>query len=161
MIINKITTGFVVQKFDTDIRQFVSQEFIAGDQVEFENEAGEQVESFDSYLPFDMVQPVEYAPTLGTAERLAAAERFLRNPTDEAWAKLRNTDFGDNPVRVIVTISGGNYQGAVATGPVDLSILDYDNWEACDEGQEDEAKRYAELETEVERLKADPSTTLL
>lgn len=57
MIVHKITTGFVIQKFDTKTRQFIGQEFIAGDQVEFENEDGDPVESFDEYLPFDMKQP--------------------------------------------------------------------------------------------------------
>lgn len=41
--IKKITTGFVVQEFDTETKQFISQEFIAGDDVEFENEIGERV----------------------------------------------------------------------------------------------------------------------
>ena len=59
MIVNKITTGFVIQKFDTETRQFVSQEFIAGDQVDDEDEYGEPVESFDEYLPFEMKQPSE------------------------------------------------------------------------------------------------------
>jgi hypothetical protein len=157
MIVNKVTTGFVVQKFDTDTRAFVSQEFVAGDQVDFEYQDGEAVESFDNYLPFDMVQPVEDAPT----ERLAAVERFLSKPSDEEWAKLRNVILSDHPLRVIVTIEGGNYQGAVATGPIDLSVLDIDNWEACDEAHNDEAEYYAKLETEVERLQADPTATLL
>jgi hypothetical protein len=59
MIVNKITTGFVIQRFDTETRQFVAQEFIAGDQVDFENEYSEPVESFDEYLPFEMKQPSE------------------------------------------------------------------------------------------------------
>lgn len=59
MIVNKITTGFVIQKFDTETRQFVSQEFIAGDEVDVENEHGEPAESFDEYLPFEMKQPSE------------------------------------------------------------------------------------------------------
>jgi hypothetical protein len=57
-------------------------------------------------------------------------------------------------------IRGGNYQGAVATGSVDLGILDYDNWQACDEGYEDEAENYASLEADVERLKSDPNAVL-
>jgi hypothetical protein len=65
------------------------------------------------------------------------------------------------PLHVIVTIEGGNYQGAAATGPVVIEVLDYDNWRACDTGHEDEAEYYAKLETEVERLKDDPSAELL
>ena len=59
MIVNKITTGFVIHKFDTETRQFVSQEFIDGDQVDVEDEYGDPAESFDEYLPFEMKQPSE------------------------------------------------------------------------------------------------------
>ena len=58
-MIHKITSGFVVQKFENN--KFVSQEFIAGDQVEYETPNGEQVEEEEvenlPYQPFDMVQP--------------------------------------------------------------------------------------------------------
>ncbi len=33
-IIKKITYGFVIQEYDDELEQFVSQEFVAGDQVE-------------------------------------------------------------------------------------------------------------------------------
>lgn len=94
-------------------------------------------------------------------ERHAVVERFLNNQTDEKWAKLRNILLADVPVCIIVTIEGGNYQGAAATGPIDLSVLDYDNWKACDEDHQDEAAYYANLEAEVENLKNDPNTTLI
>lgn len=57
MIVNKVTTGFVIQQFDTETRQFVSQEFVAGDQVDFEDEMGDAVESFPECLAFHMVPP--------------------------------------------------------------------------------------------------------
>ena len=57
MIVKKITTGFVIQTFDTEKKEFIHQEFIAGDIVEFEDEQGKTVEPFLEYLPFDMVQP--------------------------------------------------------------------------------------------------------
>ena len=59
MIIKKITTGFVIQTFDTDTNKFVEQEFIAGDEVTHEDEVGNEVSEdlVDPYLPFDMVQP--------------------------------------------------------------------------------------------------------
>lgn len=41
MIIKKITVGFVIQTYDTSLGKFMSQEFVAGDQVDFENESGE------------------------------------------------------------------------------------------------------------------------
>ena len=57
MIVKKVTTGFVIQEFDTETRQFVSQEFVAGEQVDFEDEFGDTVEPFSEYLAFDMVPP--------------------------------------------------------------------------------------------------------
>lgn len=57
MLVKKITTGFVIQTFDTKTRKFTGQEFIAGDQVDYETETGVPVESFKEYLPYDMVQP--------------------------------------------------------------------------------------------------------
>jgi len=57
MIVKKVTTGFVIQEFDTETRQFVSQEFVAGEQVDFEDEFGDTVEPFREYLAFDMVPP--------------------------------------------------------------------------------------------------------
>lgn len=67
MIINKITIGFVTQSFDTDKQAWVSQEFVAGDQVDYETGDGDPINVADfedrvlgkqePYLPFDMVQP--------------------------------------------------------------------------------------------------------
>jgi hypothetical protein len=57
MLIKKITTGFVVQTFDTKTDQWVKQEFIAGDS-EFEGPSGNAIDPInDIYLPFDMKQP--------------------------------------------------------------------------------------------------------
>ena len=64
MIVKKITTGFVVQTFDTETKKFLSQDFVAGDECDYENEDGDAVDSNllevndeEVYLPFDMVQP--------------------------------------------------------------------------------------------------------
>jgi hypothetical protein len=75
MLINKITYGFVVQVFDTEKKAFVSQEFVAGDQVELEEvvDLDDITSSKDDDLdltdiadyfsvenedfPFDMIQP--------------------------------------------------------------------------------------------------------
>jgi hypothetical protein len=69
MKINKTTTGFVIQTWDTDLRNWTGQEFVAGDQCEYE-----QAETFQTltpadiwpnspepYLPFLMRQPNEIA----------------------------------------------------------------------------------------------------
>lgn len=65
MLLRKVTTGFVVQVFDTKTKRFVSQEFVAGDECEYEDETGDQVESdmFEGedgrevYLEYEMKQP--------------------------------------------------------------------------------------------------------
>lgn len=60
MKIKKITSGFVIQTFDTEKREFTEQEFIASDQVEWEDSMGETINSpTTKYLPFEMKQPNE------------------------------------------------------------------------------------------------------
>lgn len=53
--IRKITAGFVVQKFDNK-GKCLSQEFVSGDQVDFEI-GHEPTDHYDYYFPFHMVQP--------------------------------------------------------------------------------------------------------
>ena len=59
MLFNKITHGFVVQVFN-DAGEFISQEFIAGDEVEFETGHGNPINVMDmplggkEYQPFTM-----------------------------------------------------------------------------------------------------------
>ena len=65
MIINKITTGFVIQSFDTEKQAWVSQEFVAGDEVDYEvdglpinsQDFEDRVINGNIYLQFNMVQP--------------------------------------------------------------------------------------------------------
>ena len=71
MLINKITTGFVIQTFDTETKQYTSQNFVAGDNVDYEKPDGSMVHPTEMaslgfgpytrdgepYLPFDMIQP--------------------------------------------------------------------------------------------------------
>jgi hypothetical protein len=63
MLINKVTTGFVVQVFDTDKGCFVSQNFVPGE-CAYEDRRGKPVaagllaiDGEDVTLPFEMVQP--------------------------------------------------------------------------------------------------------
>lgn len=55
---NKITVGFVVQKYDEN-GKCVSSEFIAGDQTTWEDDMGETTDEPDNaeYFPLSMVQP--------------------------------------------------------------------------------------------------------
>lgn len=63
MILRKITTGFVIQYWDTKKGCFTEQEFVGIYQCEYETEDGEPIfeedhlDLYDAYLPFDMVQP--------------------------------------------------------------------------------------------------------
>jgi hypothetical protein len=71
MIIQKITAGFVTQSFDTEAQRWIEQNFTAGDTSACEV-CGEEIcaERFselaggNSYLPFDMVQPLPLNPNL-------------------------------------------------------------------------------------------------
>lgn len=60
-LIKKITVGFVVQTWDDDKKRWVSQDFVAGDQVDWETEDGTPIvvdsTSEVPYLHFNMVQP--------------------------------------------------------------------------------------------------------
>ena len=64
MLVNKVTVGFVVQVFDTELKRFISQEFVAGEDVTYEDKKGDGVDSNivevdgkGASLPFHMVQP--------------------------------------------------------------------------------------------------------
>jgi hypothetical protein len=67
MLVKKITAGFVIQTFDTTTMKWVSQEFVAGDECDIENDKGEPLINTaafsvvcDEYLCFDMVQPNDH-----------------------------------------------------------------------------------------------------
>lgn len=67
-LISKVTIGFVIQTFDQSQDRFTSQEFVAGDEVNYEDDNGEPVDSAECeiergdvmsepYIGFDMIQP--------------------------------------------------------------------------------------------------------
>jgi len=53
MIIKKITIGFVIQEFDTETNQCIHQEFIAGDEVDWEDNSGNSIDISDLYSGTD------------------------------------------------------------------------------------------------------------
>lgn len=59
MLYNKIIVGFVSQQYDSETGECVFQEFIAGDDVSYENEEGDPVEPPENevYFPMNMIQP--------------------------------------------------------------------------------------------------------
>jgi hypothetical protein len=69
MLVNKVTTGFVIQVFDTELKRFISQEFVASDQCQYEDKEGVpvcsealEVDGKEAYLPFQMIQPQPSRP---------------------------------------------------------------------------------------------------
>ena len=67
MLIDKITVGFVIQTFDTDTRKYTNQEFIAGDDVQYEKDGipvdaklMKDGDGIEPYLPFNMEQPNDH-----------------------------------------------------------------------------------------------------
>ena len=71
MILHKITEGFVIQKYDTVKKSWIGQDFVAGDEVEWEDSTGtpynalddEVEDAADDYLSFEMLQPTGTALT--------------------------------------------------------------------------------------------------
>lgn len=65
MLVKKITHGYVVQIYDTEAQAFVSQDFVAGDECEYEDENDNPVDRSvmsdelgnPKYLAYTMVQP--------------------------------------------------------------------------------------------------------
>ena len=72
MIVKKITQGWVMQEYDLELKRWVSQEFVASDDVQWEDEDGEHVDRpSHSYLPFVMVQPNEVTCVRWSSKALA------------------------------------------------------------------------------------------
>lgn len=99
MQISKITTGFVIQVYDTESGKFISQEFVAGDDVVYES-GGESVDGdlIPNYLPFDMVQPTP-GELLQQAKYAALDLRWAMSELDRsgdykqpAWGTLVDLD---------------------------------------------------------------------
>ena len=69
MRINKTTYGFVIQTWDTELNRWIAQEFVAGDQTEYEEADTERTldpadiwsDGPEPYLPFEMKQPDDVA----------------------------------------------------------------------------------------------------
>lgn len=119
MKVNKITPGFVIQTYDTGTKECVYQEFVAGDQVDWENSDGDTLISYDEegtstyvadvefdetelpYQNFDMVQP----KTDSTRRYLVIVEGdvdpsmhgpFATEEERDAYAKDWRERFGDH-----------------------------------------------------------------
>ena len=110
MLVNKITTGFVVQVFDTEKKKFISQEFVGGDPVEYETQDGKPVKSEllevdgqEVYLPFEMVQPEQPSIVIplraqlrddwegsGSKRNLKCFRQYVKEMSEDPNGILRN-----------------------------------------------------------------------
>lgn len=62
MIVHRIVDGFVLQVFDTETKQFISQEFVAGASAEYQTPDGNDIDADElpediENLGYEMVQP--------------------------------------------------------------------------------------------------------
>ena len=110
MKINKITTGFVIQTWDTELNKWIAQEFVAGDETNYEKIGGTSVDPNEiwpdvpkPYLPFDMKPPEESqpgAPRFYLLETIDDIEPQIHGPfpsperRDEQAIQLRRQDPG-------------------------------------------------------------------
>lgn len=105
MIIHKVITGFVVQKFDTETRKFIDQEFIGSDDRDWETAEGDSLNLAkepgatlvyglggvdEPYLNMEMVQPktqagviMDATPLLAKATSFEVGEKVLVMPSGD------------------------------------------------------------------------------
>ncbi len=104
MIITKITNGFVCQRFDTETRRFVGQEFISADDSVWETDMGDALCKTDNAdaeliygkggvdeptLAMEMKQPAE----IKGIYRFQVGDKVLATPdqTGDTWHEFQGT----------------------------------------------------------------------
>jgi hypothetical protein len=153
MLLNKITTGFVIQTFDTEKKKFVSQEFVAGDQVDIEDKNGDpvdpsllEVDGKPTTFPFDMTQPQlagrDYCPNCN--ESLIVDTEGDRNcpKCGKTWSSIKDDDKQKKarpcgkkkvstmpkPIEIVVEVQGRCVVAVHASSKdVAVELLDWDN----------------------------------
>jgi len=59
MQLKKITTGFVIQTIDTETGKITHQEFIAGDQCDYEDEEGNCIDAEECFgMMLNLISPM-------------------------------------------------------------------------------------------------------
>jgi len=98
MIITKVTPGFVAQRYNTETGQWLDQEFIASDQVDWEDENGEaididEMEGDEPYLPFMMDMPCQHELDSDFYTLMDAyAERYMEDMPTECLEEICKDD---------------------------------------------------------------------
>lgn len=102
-MLTKVTVGFVIQGFDPETKEFISQEFVCGDECRYEDDEHPRDEDDDDsddiqsqfikedgtepYLPYLMYQPGE----LETINELIDSfdGKCPENISEDLWERLR------------------------------------------------------------------------
>ena len=106
MLLNKITIGYVVQTFDTELGKFVSQEFVASQKSEWEDQHGVCTDAPENagMLPFEMVGPevienerivaIDYINSTNRQHTLANGNRDKIAECRAAFSVFRDYGYG-------------------------------------------------------------------
>tara|TARA_Y100000034_G_scaffold112241_1_gene146032 strand:- start:58 stop:507 length:450 start_codon:yes stop_codon:yes gene_type:complete len=138
-MLKKITVGFVIQNFDPKTRKFVSQEFVAGDQVNYEDENGEEVDDDlfchevpgqnfmpEVYLPFNMVQPEPSGFEINIVVEAMGHFNQTIIVTDPDWSP-NNIIASLHEGRLATTIQEGGELHDLVTGASVGKVVNVDN----------------------------------
>ena len=117
---NKVTVGFVVQDFDGETGICKSQEFIAGDDVSWEDDYGNSIKvPRHEYFHFDMKQPIDKYNTVNVIEMEYGTPTSITSYPDDGDGnknakkmfkdiiKLNDRDISDSEIEI--ALENGTY----------------------------------------------------
>ena len=102
-LITKITVGFVTQRYDTEKKRFIDQEFTGSDDRTWEDEMGNSIAtpSDDPYLNFEMIQPANHDFKIG--------DRVIATPDiDDDFHEFKGTVVGFRDNGNLITVKDQN-----------------------------------------------------
>ena len=132
MVINKITVGFVVQRYDTDKKIWLDQEFKAGDDATWENLDGDMVEAPENAgdLTMEMIQPL----TVENFEKALNQPPLIAKPEHFEKGESVNVVPTGNPNDLIQHEFTGTVAGFVGEDYIIVKDQDDADW-ACEPSQ--------------------------
>ena len=112
MLIDKITVGFVIQTFDTNTGRYTNQEFVAGDDVQYEQD-GESVDAKlmedddgnEPDLPFNMEQLNDQWIVVDVVHLATVVDLATQNILDDGDPELANEISNQNAAVAAVTVA--------------------------------------------------------
>lgn len=121
MLISKITVGFVIQTFNTNTRQYTNQEFVAGDDVQYEQD-GEPVDAKlmedgdgnEPYLPFIMQQPNDHRIAVDVDHLATVVDLATQNILDDDDPDLADEISNQNAAVAAVTVALETMRSTIA-----------------------------------------------